>query len=214
MKSQTEVGAALDAVLGAMGQAAPPAPSLAGVAVLPSWRRLALVLSVGSLAVPAAILPFVSWSTVQHASVPASWLVAGILVLLAAVAGVVAAKPRMSVWAVTAVMALVALVTLANASGVEMNRPFFAGATCGVLEFLYAALPLALSFWVLRQFAPLRRRVLATAVAGSSGALLVLHLHCADGGLAHQALFHLVPWGLTGVLALLVRRLRPATFAP
>ena len=110
-----------------------------------------------------------------------------------------------------AVMGCFAL-TLFAASG---HDPGFGGAGCALTEGLIALLPLAVALLVLTGFAFDGSRAVAAGVAATSAGLLAVHLHCPNGTLPHQGLFHLAPIVLLAAATVLLRRLLPSrTYAP
>jgi hypothetical protein len=92
--------------------------------------------------------------------------------------------------------------TLAAASGVAPQSSSFG---CTEAEWMVALLPLLTLLVLLTGFAFDWTRALVGAVAVLSAGVLAVHLHCPDGRLSHQALFHLAPVALTAAVAAVVR---------
>lgn len=97
--------------------------------------------------------------------------------------------------------------TLAAASG---HDPGYGGLGCGLIEWMIALLPLGLALLVLSGFAFDATRALSAGVAATSAGMLAVHLHCPNGTLSHQALFHLAPIGVAAVATVLIRRMLPS----
>jgi hypothetical protein len=101
--------------------------------------------------------------------------------------------------------AVVALGLVAGGSGVVV-RDFVRGcAGCASLGLVLSAAPALVALEALRHVAFHASRALAAGLAAGAVGLLVLHLHCPEGGAAHLALAHVGPWLLVSALVLAAR---------
>lgn len=148
-------------------------------------------------------------STVQHVSMTlrqassAAWAVA---MLAGAVLAVRPGGRSSRVALLLGVGACFAL-TLAAASG---HDPRVGGVGCAIIEWAFALLPLGLALLVLTGFSFEATRALCAAVAATSAGMLAVHLHCPNGTLWHQGMFHLVPIAVLALVTLAVRRMLPS----
>lgn len=99
------------------------------------------------------------------------------------------------------------LLVLASATGFDPGNPFLGGIGCGLSEASVSVIPVVMSMVVLTRFAPDPLRAVVAGLAAGSGGLLALHLHCPNGTLWHLVAFHVAPWVLVSLAAVLVRRL-------
>lgn len=104
------------------------------------------------------------------------------------------------------------VVTLLAASGYD---PGAGGIGCALTEWVIALLPFGVALAVLTGFAFDVTRALAGGVAAMSAGMLAVHLHCPNGTLQHQAMFHLAPIVLLAAVGLALRSMLPSrTHAP
>lgn len=97
--------------------------------------------------------------------------------------------------------------TLVAASG---HDPGVGGPGCGLIEWMIALLPLGLALLVLSGFAFDASRALSAGIAATSAGMLAVHLHCPNGTLTHQAMFHLSPILVAAVVTVLIRQMMPS----
>jgi hypothetical protein len=89
------------------------------------------------------------------------------------------------------------------------------GIGCSITEWAVALVPLAVALAVLTGFAFEVTRALAGGIGAMSAGMLAVHLHCPNGTLFHQAVFHLLPLVVLAAVALLLRRVLPSrSYAP
>jgi hypothetical protein len=111
--------------------------------------------------------------------------------------------------------AVVALAVVLGGSGAAAKGLLAGCLSCTRAHLLLSALPLVAALVLLRRSAYHPARALAAGLSAGAVGLLLLHLHCPNGGVAHLALSHVAPWLLVGGLAVLVRsRLSSRTYAP
>ncbi|MBL8954620.1 MAG: hypothetical protein JNK82_27835 [Myxococcaceae bacterium] len=154
-----------------------------------------------------------SSSTTQHASMlmrNVSTLAWAATMFAAALLAVMPGSRTLRTLLLASVSACFAL-TLAAASGYEAG----AGVKCALIEAAVAALPMFAALGVLTGFAFDATRALAAGVAASAAGMLAVHLHCPDGSIDHQVVFHLAPVFVLALLTLALRRFLPSrTHAP
>lgn len=85
----------------------------------------------------------------------------------------------------------------------------FGGAGCALLEGAMSLLPLAAIAVITTRFAFDFWRALAGGLSVGVAGLFVLHLHCSNGSAAHLLAFHAVPWLVTALAAVALRRALP-----
>ena len=182
------------------------------------WWLPALGLALGNavLAVSAtAVLVPTNWAT----STSPRWLFLTAFAVLAALAigGVfLVLAPRRRWLDVALGLAVLAPVTLlVAADGRVAGQHFLNGMGCLGMVLALALLPLAGSAWLLSQVAYSPTRALAGGLVSAGVGLLVLQFTCDDGSGPHLLVFHVLPWAVLGVAAILVRRaLATRSFAP
>lgn len=173
------------------------------------WWHLALGFVALTAAVAALATALMSASTVQHASATlrqasaAGWVAT---MLVAAFSAVMPGARGLRRGVLASVLGCFAL-TLVAASG---HDPGMGGVGCAITEWAVALLPLGLGLFVITGFAFDAQRALAAGIAAVSAGMLSVHLHCPNGTLAHQALFHLAPILGLALLTLVVRRVLPS----
>jgi hypothetical protein len=212
------VQAALAAPSGPVDLARLKGPALAELSAHPRSRPWWLA-ALGLLAVCAVALGvarvFLPPQTSQHASVllrqlsSAAW---GLTLFTGCVLAVMPGARPARLALLGAVMGCFAI-TLAAASGVGPSGP--GSFNCMLIEWGIAFVPLASALMVITGFAFDATRALCASLATMSAGVLVVHLHCPNGTLLHQALCHLLPiLVLMGVGLVLRSRLPSRTHAP
>jgi hypothetical protein len=219
-----EAHRALGPLAGELGGEVERAPSeaLAEIAAHPVprpwWTPVALLLlvEVAAMAAMAARMgpTGLSGNTAAPAVVATLAALLALSIVLGAAASFARSGPRAR-WVLGGLTVALAGALVAAGSGWGPARPLAAGAGCGMTELAVSALPWVLCLLLLRRTAfDASRAWLGGLCAGAAGAL-ILHFQCGDGSPAHLLLFHVLPWLLLGVLAVLTRsRLRSTTYAP
>lgn len=181
------------------------------------WQFDAAVLLVLNVVMGLGAAAMVSWSDTQHASATMRNLVAACWLLVMAFGSVLWLRPGSPTarWLVGGGFVVASALAIAGASGFDPATPFFSGIRCTLSECAIAFIPLCVMLAFSTRFAASALHVFMGALAVSAGGALALHFHCANGTVAHIALFHVFPPLLLGALAVAVRRfMRPKTFAP
>ena len=175
-----------------------------------AWWRWPALLALANLALAAAAVHVLEpWNA--EASTSPVWLFLGasvVLLGLTTAGALLALAPRRR-WpeAALALAGLSAAGVLLAADGRAANARFWDGATCLVTVVLLALLPLSAGLLLLVRVAYSPLRALAVGLLSAGVGLLVLQFHCTDGARPHLLVFHLLPWAVLGVAAVLLRRL-------
>lgn len=183
-----------------------------------AWWRWPALLALANLAIAAgAVLVLEPWNA--QASTSPAWLFLGaaaVLLGLTTAGALLALAPRRR-WpeSALALAGLSAAGVLLAADGRAANARFWDGATCLLTVVLLALLPLLAGLLLLVRVAYSPPRALAVGLLSAGVGLLVLQFHCTDGARPHLLVFHLLPWAVLGVAAVLLRRLLPSwSYAP
>ncbi|MCP3141624.1 NrsF family protein [Pyxidicoccus xibeiensis] len=187
----------------------------------PWWRELLVLLAVYAGVFLGGLFLLGRDGLVGNLASPLVIAVVALLTLLLVGGGaLVAVAPtwRRLPWGLVALGAVgVAAVQLVGGSGQQGRvRPLLAGAMgCMGSELLLSVLPVAAALVLLSRSAFQPARALAAGLSAAGVSLLVLHLHCSDGTLAHLLVAHVVPWLLlAGVVVLVRSRLPTHSYAP
>ena len=171
---------------------------------------LNLVIGVGAAAA-------LSGSDLQHGSMTMRSVVAVAWLSVMAVGSLLWLKPGAfaSRWLVALGFAVASLLAIGGASGFDPGGPFSRGLGCAFIECELALIPVGVLLLLSTRFAATPSSVFVGALAAASGGALALHFHCANGTVAHVAMFHLLPaLGLAAVAVLVRRFIRPRSFVP
>lgn len=178
----------------------------------PWWLHAALLVGV-NLVVGAVLALGFSVNHEQHSSEALRWLGGLGLIAISVVGAIAAVRPGWQGVRLGVLLGALAtmLVMLAAASGLGP----FGGVACGAIETVASLVPVVASVLVLSRFAPDPWRTMVGGLSAGTGGLFALHFHCPNGGLAHLTLFHLLPWLLVCLAAIVLRRLvRTDSWAP
>lgn len=185
-----------------------------------SWKRAAAILGGANALLAVVAILALSGRGLVLSPLPAFvvWSLAPLFFALMAVGSWMALSPSMRgarAWRHTAGLLVTGLAVALAGSALTPLRPFALAPGCIAVETLVTA-PLALlALLELRRFAATPAHGLMAALAAGLAGLVALHLHCVDPSLLHVLHAHLLPWlALAGIAALLVRRMRPRSFAP
>jgi hypothetical protein len=185
----------------------------------PWWKEVAVLLAT-YLGVGALGLAVVGRHGMLLNAAPAAVVVLVALLIVGGVGGgalmaLAPSRRRGSLTGVAAVALGVALAQLAGRSGIQV-RPLLTGTLgCMGAEVVMSVVPLALALVLLCRSAFQPARALAAGLSSAGVGMLVLHVHCPDGGAEHLMLGHLLPWfALAGVAVFVRSRLPSSTYAP
>lgn len=180
----------------------------------PWWHEVLVLVGVygGMTAVGALGLSRVGLFTSTASPGVVAVLAALLLWVMGGGAVVALAPTRRVAWGLVGMsMAVVVLAVLLGGSGVVAHG-FLAGFIgCTRTSLLLSALPLVAAVVMLRRSAFHPARAVAAGLSAGTVGLLLLHVHCPDGTVAHLAASHLGPWLLLGALALFVRSSLPTS---
>ena len=181
------------------------------------WWVDGLVLLALNLATGVGASAAMSWSDLQHGSMTMRSVVAVAWLSVMAAGSVLWLKPGafVSRWLVAGGFVVASLLAIGAASGFDPGAPFFRGLGCVFTECALALIPVGVLLLLSTRFAATSSSVFVGALAAASGGALALHFHCANGTVAHVAMFHLLPALCLAALTVLVRRfVRPRSFVP
>ncbi|MBU8895387.1 DUF1109 domain-containing protein [Corallococcus sp. H22C18031201] len=185
----------------------------------PWWHELALLLAVDAAVVAAGLLALGRKGLVLNAAPAPVVLTLALLLLLVVGGGALLAlaplrRPRP--WGALGLgVAGLAVAQVLCGSGLS-HRPLLSGTLrCLGLEVGMSVAPLAVAMVLLRRAAFTPGRALAAGLSAAGAGLLVLHLHCPTGTVAHVLWGHVAPWLALAGLAVLVRsRMGSRSYAP
>ncbi len=133
---------------------------------------------------------------------------AGLFVLMVTGAWFAIRPGGRQVWlALLGLAALGAVGVSLGGSGDSGHKPFASGLACAATEVAVSILPVIAAVWMTRKFAFDLTRTIASGLSVGATGMLVLHLHCANGGAAHLFVFHVMAWAVVAAGVVLARRL-------
>ena len=202
------------------GRSAVPESELAKVAGRPAapwWREAALVI-VFNAVILAAGLWKLGTNLDNAAPLPDIWTIGIVLAFLVFAGPIIALAPRNRPLRKSLLFALplVALAISFGGSGFDPGGGLIkAGIPCLSVEVLSSLAPIAFALWALTRTAFQPSRVVIGAMSAGAAGLLMLHVHCQIGTVAHLLGFHVLPWLAVIAAAIAIRsRLKSRSFAP
>jgi hypothetical protein len=180
------------------------------------WWIDALILvamNVGAAALAGAVMS----AATRPESAVARWGIAAALIALMGAGAWATVRPGAQLlrFAVLGIAGAGALWIGLGGSGLSGDRPFGSGVGCAITEGVICVAPLLIAMWITSRFAwDLTRAIVGGVSAGATG-IFVLHLHCPNGASEHLFAFHVLPWMLVAVAAVVIRRQLPTrSYAP